>query len=151
MAAGDQATIGSRAIFLHVLADALGSVGVIVSTLCIRLYGWTWADPVSSLLIAALLLASVRPLLAAAMRVLLLQTPPQLRADALPAALHELALTHGVRSCRDLHVWAQTQKENHGTIVVEVEPDAHKQWVLRTARGIFRRAGVDHMTVQVEG
>jgi zinc transporter 5/7 len=51
-----------RGVFLHVLADTLGSVGVIVSTLLIRYYGWTGFDPIASLFIAVLIAASVWPL-----------------------------------------------------------------------------------------
>ena len=40
--------MNARAMFLHVLADALGSVGVIVSTLLVEWYGWTWADPLAA-------------------------------------------------------------------------------------------------------
>ena len=42
------ADVNARAMFLHVLADALGSVGVIVSTLLVEWYGWTWADPLAA-------------------------------------------------------------------------------------------------------
>jgi zinc transporter 5/7 len=51
-----------RGVFLHVLADTLGSVGVILSTLLIRYYGWTGFDPIASLFIAVLIAASVWPL-----------------------------------------------------------------------------------------
>ncbi len=64
-----------RAIFLHVLADSLGSVGVIVSCLLIQHRHWLWADPVASLVIAALLLHAVVPLLTSAFHVLMLDVP----------------------------------------------------------------------------
>ncbi|KAI0924021.1 hypothetical protein AcV5_009391 [Taiwanofungus camphoratus] len=51
-----------RGVFLHVMADTLGSVGVIVSTLLIQFYGWTGFDPIASLFIAVLIAASVIPL-----------------------------------------------------------------------------------------
>ncbi|KAH9946505.1 cation efflux protein [Amylocystis lapponica] len=51
-----------RGVFLHVMADTLGSVGVILSTLLIQLYGWTGFDPIASLFIAVLIAASVFPL-----------------------------------------------------------------------------------------
>ena len=52
-----------RGVFLHVLADAMGSVGAIVSSLLIRYFRWWRADPICSLVVAALILASVIPLL----------------------------------------------------------------------------------------
>ena len=62
-------------VFLHVLADTLGSVGVIVSSLLIQQFGWFIADPLCSLCIAVLILLSVMPLLKHSASVLLLRTP----------------------------------------------------------------------------
>ena len=59
-----------RGVFLHVMADTLGSVGVIASTLLIQWYGWTGFDPIASLFIATLIMASVIPLVIDCGRVL---------------------------------------------------------------------------------
>ena len=53
-----------RAVFLHVLADTLGSVGVIVSTYLVQTRGWAWADPAAAVFIAFTILAAAAPLLA---------------------------------------------------------------------------------------
>jgi Co/Zn/Cd efflux system component len=50
-------------MFQHVMADTLGSVGVIISTLLINRYGWTGFDPIASIFIAVLIFASVIPLI----------------------------------------------------------------------------------------
>lgn len=68
-------------VFLHVLADTLGSVGVIISTILIRQFGWLIADPICSLFIATLIFLSVIPLLKDACEVLLLRTPPEHEKD----------------------------------------------------------------------
>uniref|UniRef100_A0A671SWP6 Zinc transporter n=1 Tax=Sinocyclocheilus anshuiensis TaxID=1608454 RepID=A0A671SWP6_9TELE len=68
-------------VYLHVLADTLGSVGVIISTILIRQFGWLIADPICSLFIATLIFLSVIPLLKDACEVLLLRTPPQHEKD----------------------------------------------------------------------
>lgn len=62
-------------MFLHVLADALGSVGVIFSSLLIQLFGWKWADPLCSIFIALLTLVSIYPLLISSGKVLLQRSP----------------------------------------------------------------------------
>ena len=62
-------------VFLHVVADTLGSVGVIVSSLLIEHFGWNIADPICSLFIATLILLSVVPLLKETAVILLLRTP----------------------------------------------------------------------------
>lgn len=64
-----------QGMFLHVLADTMGSVGVIISSLLIQQYGWYIADPICSLFIAILILVSVLPLLKASAEILLLATP----------------------------------------------------------------------------
>lgn len=64
-------------VFLHVLADTLGSIGVIVSTILIEQFGWFIADPLCSLFIAVLIFLSVVPLIKDACQVLLLRLPPE--------------------------------------------------------------------------
>uniref|UniRef100_A0A8C6KA27 Zinc transporter n=1 Tax=Nothobranchius furzeri TaxID=105023 RepID=A0A8C6KA27_NOTFU len=78
-------------VFLHVLADTLGSVGVIISTILIRQFGWLIADPICSLFIATLIFLSVIPLLKDACEVLLLRTPPEHEKD-LNGALEKVGL-----------------------------------------------------------
>ena len=65
-------------VFLHVLADTLGSVGVILSSLLIEYFGWLIADPLCSLFIAILIFLSVLPLLKQSSNVLLQRTPKEL-------------------------------------------------------------------------
>lgn len=71
----------STGVFLHVLADTLGSVGVIISTILIRQFGWLIADPICSLFIATLIFLSVIPLMKDACEVLLLRSPPENEKD----------------------------------------------------------------------
>lgn len=80
----------STGVFLHVLADTLGSVGVIISTILIRQFGWLIADPICSLFIATLIFFSVIPLLKDACEVLLLRTPPENEKD-LNSALEKVS------------------------------------------------------------
>lgn len=74
------------------LADTLGSVGVIVSTIFIQQFGWLIADPLCSLFIATLIFLSVIPLLKDACQVLLLRIPPEQEKD-LHAALEKVRTT----------------------------------------------------------
>lgn len=71
----------SAGVFLHVLADTLGSVGVITSSLLIEHFGWFIADPICSVLISMLIFASVIPLLKNAAKVLLLSVPQQAKKE----------------------------------------------------------------------
>jgi len=71
------------------MADTLGSVGVIVSSVLIEQFGWYIADPVCSIFIAVLIFVSVLPLLKNSAVVLLLQTPVKVQ-DELPVALNKV-------------------------------------------------------------
>lgn len=67
----------SLGVFLHVLADTLGSVFVIISTLLIQWFGWTWVDPLCSLILSVLILGSATPLLKGSASVLLQSVPEE--------------------------------------------------------------------------
>lgn len=79
-----------RGVFLHVMADTLGSVGVIVSTLLIQLYGWTGFDPIASLFIAVMIAASVIPLVIDTGKVLCLDLGE--RHHSIEAVLEEVCI-----------------------------------------------------------
>ena len=66
-------------VFLHVLADTLGSVGVIVSSILIEQFGWHIADPICSVFISVLIFLSVIPLLKNSLHVLVQSTPPEIQ------------------------------------------------------------------------
>ena len=79
-------------MFLHVLADTLGSVGVIISTLLIEHLGWKIADPLCSLFIASLIFLSVLPLVKETALILLLRMPVELEQD-IAQALRDVSRT----------------------------------------------------------
>lgn len=76
-------------MFLHVLADTLGSVFVIISTLFIQYFHWKWVDPLCSLILSMLIVSSVYPLLLASMATLMQGIPPEVDED-LEDALDEV-------------------------------------------------------------
>ena len=82
-------------IFLHVLADTLGSVAVVISTILIHYYGWSGFDPLASCLIAILIFASAIPLVASSARTLLLTVPEDTEYD-LREALAGLSGLRGI-------------------------------------------------------
>lgn len=67
-----------QGIFLHILADTMGSVGVIISSLLIRFFGWHIADPICSMIIAVLISISVIPLLRDTIGILMQRQPKSL-------------------------------------------------------------------------
>ncbi|XP_054842686.1 proton-coupled zinc antiporter SLC30A5 [Eublepharis macularius] len=138
-----------RGVFLHVLADTLGSVGVIISTILIQQFGWLIADPLCSLFIATLIFLSVIPLIKDACQVLLLRLPPEHEKD-LHMALEKIQKIDGVISSRDPHFWCHSANVVAGTIHVQVMSDVLEQRIIQQVSSILKDGGVNNLTVQVE-
>ncbi|XXQ36660.1 Cation efflux protein cytoplasmic domain-containing protein [Plasmodiophora brassicae] len=136
-------------IYLHVLADALGSVGVIVSSLLVHLFGWLIADPICSLLIAVLILMSVWQLLRETSLVLLQRTPASVE-RRMPNVLHEITSLPGVIGYRDFHAWSFTTTWLVGSIHVHVDAECNAQTMLSKIAHVLRSNGMSQVTVQVE-
>ncbi|OCU02450.1 zinc transporter 5 [Xenopus laevis] len=138
-----------RGVFLHVLADTLGSVGVIVSTILIRQFGWLIADPLCSLFISVLIFASVLPLLNDACQVILLRIPQETE-KGVNIALEKISNIDGLISYRDPHFWRHSASLVAGTIHVQVMSDVVEQRIIQQVTSILKDAGVNNLTVQVE-
>jgi cobalt-zinc-cadmium efflux system protein len=102
---GERANLNMRAAFRHLLADLLGSVGVIVAAIVVIATGWTTADPLVGLLIGVLVLASSWTLLRDAVGILLEATPRGIDAEEVGRRLSEAP---GVVEVHDLHIWEIT-------------------------------------------
>lgn len=129
-------------IFLHVLADTLGSVGVIISTLLIRHFNWPGFDPLASILIAVLILASTVPLLKTTATALLLVNSPE-QEYALRDVLGEVGVVPGVSSIDGVKVW-----DAGGTVRVSVKKDDLSVVRERVAR-VLSREGTEGVCIDV--
>ncbi|KAJ8550476.1 hypothetical protein ON010_g10592 [Phytophthora cinnamomi] len=126
-------------VYLHVLADTLGSVGVIISSILIQLYEWHVADSASSALISLLILGSTLPLLRDTARQLL-QGAPQDREANVNAALQEVqASIPGVERVAQWNIWHHAGDMCVATLHLEISTSANEQQVLQQTRTIFRR------------
>ncbi|KAK1940425.1 Zinc transporter 5 [Phytophthora citrophthora] len=126
-------------VYLHVLADTLGSVGVIISSVLIQLYEWHVADSISSAVISLLILGSTLPLLHDTARQLLQGAPQELE-GSVNAALQEVqASVAGVERIAQWNIWHHAGDTCVATLHVEVAASAEEQRVLQQIRAIFRR------------
>ncbi|CAM8906054.1 unnamed protein product [Rhodiola kirilowii] len=137
-------------IFLHVLADTMGSVGVVLSTLLIKYKGWLIADPASSLFISILIVASVIPLLKNSAEILLQRVPRAHEAE-LKAALENITNIKEVCAVQNMHVWSFTTTEVVGTLHLHVSAEVDKASAKAQVSRILHDAGVKDLTLQVEG
>ena len=140
-------SLNQRGAYLHVVSDALGSVGALAVGLIVLTTGWTLADPIVSVAIAALILGSAWQLMRESADILLEATP---RHIPLVAVHERLTSIPGVRSVHDLHVWTLTSGmiAMSGHLVVR-DPSAHQR-VLEAAQERLRSLGIHHVTVQME-
>jgi len=101
----ERESLNARAAFLHLLADLLGSVGVIVAAVVVLTTGWEYADPLIGMLIGVLVLASSWTVLREAVGILLEATPRGIDAEEVGRRLSEAP---GVVEVHDLHIWEIT-------------------------------------------
>lgn len=145
---GKNDSLNLRGAWLHLLSDALGSVGAMAAGLAIWLFGWALADPIASALISILVLWSAWSLLRETVDVLLESAPTHLDVDDISQALCGIP---GVASVHDLHVWTITSGKVSLSCHVSAEYDAPPQNLLARLQELLReRFGIEHVTIQVE-
>jgi len=157
-----------RGVFLHVMADTLGSVGVIISTLLIEYYGWTGFDPIASLFIAILIASSVLPLVIDCGKVLCLDIGDR---DAdVRQALQELSSVDGVSSYSEPAFWPKDGNSIVGSIHIKLAqspssfdptgPHSSKKTTYMNIDRVMDRVdrllrnripGLEELAIQVEG
>lgn len=137
--------------FQHVMADLLGSVGVVISGVLVWAFEWHLADPIVSVVIALLILLSTWRLLSKVVHVLLEGTPEHIDVYRLCSAMESV---EGVTLIHDIHVWTITQGYDSLTAHVLIDPEhppEERQTLLRTLRDLARnRFGIQHITIQLE-
>ncbi|OEL26976.1 Metal tolerance protein 8 [Dichanthelium oligosanthes] len=136
-------------IFLHVLADTMGSVGVVISTLLIKYKGWLIADPICSVFISVMIISSVLPLLRNSAEILLQRVPRSHEKD-LTVALDDVMKIEDVLGVDNVHVWNLTNTDIVGTFHLHVSAEADKSSIRDRASQIFHEAGVQDLTIQIE-
>jgi cobalt-zinc-cadmium efflux system protein len=145
---GSKESLNIEGAYLEVLADTVGSVGVIIAALLLEVFGWAWADPVVGALIGLWILPRTWRLGRSAVRVLLQAAPERIDVGSLAG---ELAAIDGVIDVHDLHVWTLTSEMEAASahLVARSETDPHG--ILDAARQLLDdKYGIDHVTFQVE-
>jgi cobalt-zinc-cadmium efflux system protein len=147
LARSDRGNLGVRAALLHMLADALGSVGAIVAAALAAAFDLHAADPVISLLICALILASTWSVLRDSTRALLDFAPADVPQERVEAALRGIP---GVQAVHELHLWSAGSRTILTAHLVP-EPGASPTTLLARAEHELRdHLGVHHTTIQVD-
>jgi cobalt-zinc-cadmium efflux system protein len=141
-------SLNRRAALRHVLADGLGSAGVVAAAAIVLATGWREADPLVSVLIGLLVLASSWTILRESVGILLEATPRGVDAEEVGRAM---AGADGVQEVHDLHIWTITSGFPSLSAHVLVAPGADCHGIrLELERLLGERFGLTHTTLQVE-
>ncbi|KND91335.1 Zinc/cadmium resistance protein [Tolypocladium ophioglossoides CBS 100239] len=152
----NHADMGMNAMMLHVLGDALGNVGVIITALIIWLTDWlgkSYADPTVSLLITAIILKTSVPLTLATARVLLQATPENISIQEIRQDIERLP---GVVSCHHIHVWQLSDTKIVASLHLQVSfpINTHSgekyMQLAKRARKCLHGYGIHSATIQPE-
>ena len=144
-------SLNVRGAFLHVLADALGSVGAIAAGGIMLATGWYLADPIVSVLIALLILFSSWRLLKESVTVLMEGAPPHINSMEIEEAIKNIP---GVEEVHDLHIWTVTSgfdAISAHVVVMDSGTVFDAQKVLKQVRLLTKqRFNIEHTTIQIE-
>lgn len=145
---GRSDSLNIRGAWLHVLTDTLGSVQAILAGVVIWAFGWTWADPVASVLIALLVIWSAWALIREAGNVLMEATPSHIDASEVQQAIRQV---EGIEQVHDLHVWTITSGFESLSVHARVGT-RNRDAVLSDVQSVVRdRFSIEHATIQLEG
>ncbi|MFC6621231.1 cation diffusion facilitator family transporter [Novosphingobium panipatense] len=147
-AKGARSDINLRAAFVHLMADALVSVGVVIAGLLIRWTGEALIDPVTSLIITAVIAWSSWGLLRDSLRMGMLGVPEGIDAAKVRALLESQP---GVMRVHDLHIWPMSTTETALTAhLVMPQGQPGNSFLHRVAEQLEHDFGIAHSTLQVE-
>jgi len=145
---GSKESVNVEGAYLEVLADAVGSVGVIIAALLLQVFGWSWVDPVIAAAIGLWILPRTYRLGRRAVRILLQAAPEHVDLDALFADLEGI---DGVVDVHDLHVWTLTSEMDAASAHLMTTDGTDTHQVLDQARTVLTETHqIRHATFQIE-
>lgn len=140
--------VNVRSAYLHVLGDALGSVGAIIAGIVMLVFGWYIADPIISVIVALLILRSAWGVISHSLHILMEGTPPAVNQEDVKNTLESIP---GVVDVHDLHIWTITSGLHSLTCHLLVKDDQPSQTILQEAISLVReKYHIDHVTFQIE-
>jgi cobalt-zinc-cadmium efflux system protein len=146
--AGGKDDLNIRSAFAHLAADAAVSAGVVIAGAVLLLTGWTWVDPVASLLVSVAIVWGTWGLLWESLHLSMNAVPQGVSIANVRGYLGNLP---GVAGVHDLHIWAMSTTETALTVHLVCDGGhAGDAFLMDTAHELEHRFGVRHATIQVE-
>lgn len=145
---GREENLNVHSAYLHVLSDVLGSAAAMVAGALIWGFGWTWADPLFTLVVTGIIVAGTWKLTRRTLHILLEGTPEETDTEAVRRDVLDVP---GVRALHDLHVWSLTTGVHSMSAHLVVDDASRGPDVARRVREVLQtRHGLDHVTLEVE-
>ena len=139
--------VNTRGAFLHMLADTLVSVGVVVSGIVISLTGWGWIDPVIGIIIALIILVSTWKLLSESLRLSIDAVPESIDPDEIVEEMKEVP---GVVDVHHLHIWPISTTQVALTAHLVLEDLSTMAETVPAVKHHLKEHGIDHSTLEIE-
>ncbi|MGF9697906.1 cation diffusion facilitator family transporter [Paenibacillus sp. MABNR03] len=142
--------LNMRGAYLHVISDMLGSIGAIFAALLMMFFGWGWADPLASVIVAVLVLRSGFFVTKSSLHILMEGTPANVDVNDLVQTIKKVDGVHGVH---DVHVWSITSNLNALTahIVVDGTLSIYEaETLVQKIEHMLEHKDIKHVTLQVE-
>lgn len=138
-----------QSVFLHIVADTLGSIGVMISAVLMNQFGWMIADPLCSLFIAILISISVYPLLRDSINVLMQRVPVEIE-DKIPDIMYKIKCLNGVVDIHEKHFWTLNSDTYIGCLKIMVSPGIDYKHLQTNARNLLTHIGVEKVHIQID-
>ena len=139
--------LNAKGAYLHMLADTLVSVGVVVSGIVISLTGWTVIDPLIGLVVAAVILVGTWNLLKQSIRLSIDSVPEGMEAERIADLIRQ---TPGVQDVHHLHIWPISTTETALTAHLVVDDMARAAEIIAAVKTALAGAGIAHSTLEPE-
>ncbi|KDQ58284.1 hypothetical protein JAAARDRAFT_129391 [Jaapia argillacea MUCL 33604] len=146
---GSDRDLGLSGVALHLLGDALNNIAVMISAIVIMYTGFSYADPLASLFVGFMIIATAWPLMRASGRFLLEGAPEEID---MVGVRSDIKRVKGVEEVHEVHVWNLTQSKGIATMHVATSDDSLRHF-MESARSItecLHHWGIHNVTIQPE-
>ncbi len=148
--AKSQHELNARSAYLHLMADALVSVGVVIAGIVISYTHWYWLDAVVSMVVLVVIMISTWTLLSDSIRLSLDAVPRNVDADEVERMMSSV---QGVKTVTHIHIWAMSTTENALTAHLEADPSltfTEKLDVVKAVKHELEHHNISHATIELE-
>jgi len=142
--------LNTHAVFLHYLGDAISSLLVLIAGALLHFFHGSWTlyiDPVSSLIVCALILYTTLPLVKRCALILLQSTPTEVPLEHLKAKISAL---EGLVNVHDLHVWQLVDGMSIASVHVAIEEGSDFSHLVQDIKKVFHKFGIHSSSIQPE-